>query len=344
MTSEGTRIAITGAGAVTPAGWGMPLMLESLRNSKPLETTSLCMPGNDESAVYLRREVPKADNKESFLRHPRLRRASSSGRYLAAAAMEAMGDDLKHSVSSGDTRLGIVVSCYTGGINYSQRFYREVLEDPATASPIIFPETVYNAPASHLAALFGSSEINYTLVGDESQFLTALEIGANWLVDDEVDAVLVAAAEENNWLSAEALSLFTRSSVLGEGAAALLLERCESPEVELELITDMFTFTGKCPRKDALHSMRAQLPGGKIAEVLFEGGNEGHLWDSWQGRRISVREIFGEGFGVSVAWACAAAAGLMKSAEVNSALVSGSGMNQACAATLFTGNSSSKTD
>lgn len=338
MSSAGARIAVTGAGVVTPAGWGMPLMLESLRNGKPIEATSFFMAGNEESAAYLRREVPKPNDNEGLFQHPRLRRASSVGRYIAAASMEALGVELQHSVASGDIRLGIVVSCYTGCINYSQRFYREVLEDPATASPIVFPETVFNAPASHLTAIFGSSEINYTLVGDESQFIAALEIGANLLINDEVDAVLVAAAEESDWLSAEALSMFTRTPVIGEGAAALLLERCESPAVELELITDMFTFTKNRPRNEALHAMRAQLPEGDIAEVLFEGGNEGRLWDCWKQRRIDVREIFGEGFGVSVAWSCAAAAGFLSSSEANSVLVSGSGMNQACAATLFTSN------
>ena len=175
-------------------------------------------------------------------------------------------------------------------------------------------------------------------MGDESQFIAALEIGANLLIEDEVDAVLVAAAEESDWLSAEAHAMFSKTPVLGEGAAAILLERCESPEVELDLITDMFTFTKNRPRNEALHAMRAQIPEGNIAEVLFEGGNEGALWDCWQERRINVREIFGEGFGVSVAWACAAAVGFLRSSEVTSALVSGSGMNQACAATIFTAN------
>lgn len=344
MTSEGIRIAVTGAGAVTPAGWGMPLMLEGLRNGKPVEPSPLCAPGNDEGAVYLRRAVPKPCDEQFFLRQPRLRRASPAGRYLAAAAIEALGDERQHTVASGELRLGIVVSCYTGCINYSQRFYREVLENPTTASPIIFPETVFNAPASHLSALLGSSEVNYTVVGDESQFLAALEIGANWLVDGEVDAVLVAAAEESDWLSAEALSIFTSAPVLGEGAAALLLERCESPDVEVELITDMFTFTRERPREKSLQAMREQLPCGNIAEILFESGNEGPVWDDLQAERIRIRDIFGEGFGASVAWGCAAAAGFLELGLVNSALVSGSGMNQACAAVVLVGNGVGKTN
>ncbi len=60
---------------------------------------------------------------------------------------------------------------------YSRRFYEEVLRDPATASPLIFPETVFNAPASHLAAFLGTTAINYTLVGDEGTFLAGTRAG-----------------------------------------------------------------------------------------------------------------------------------------------------------------------
>ena len=43
----------------------------------------------------------------------------------------------------------------TASIRYSERFFGEVLENPATASPMLFPETVMNAPASHMAAYLG---------------------------------------------------------------------------------------------------------------------------------------------------------------------------------------------
>src|SRR3712207_7831863 len=38
-----------------------------------------------------------------------------------------------------------------GGVIYTKRFYHEVVESGAeAASPLLFPETVFNAPASHL--------------------------------------------------------------------------------------------------------------------------------------------------------------------------------------------------
>ena len=339
MKSSTPAIGITGAGAVTPAGWGLPEMLHCLRSEQPLETTVFQVNGIDKP--YRHRPVPKPANPKSLLRSPRLRRSSNVSRYLAAAAIEALegrGSSLK-SLSQEDFRLGVVVSCYTGCVNYSQRFYGEVLDDPATASPIIFPETVFNAPSSHLSALLGSSELNYTLVGDESQFLVALETGISWILDDQVGGVLVAAAEESNWLSAEGLSMFSKSPVLGAGAAAILLEPCSSPEVKVDLITDSLTYNSRESRQQMLLAMRSQLPAINNAEIVFESINEGSLWKEFPGRKVNVREIFGEGFGASVAWSCAAAAGFLMQGEYNSALISGAGMDQACAAMMISAGS-----
>ena len=334
--TEGYAIGITGVGAVTPAGWGVPAMLKCLRHGAPLESNSFQAQGMQKK--YRLRSVPKPDNLLTLFRNPRLRRTSPVSRYLAAAAFEAMEGRSLDDFHQKGTRLGVVVSCFTGCVNYSQRFYGEVLDDPSTASPIVFPETVFNAPSSHLSALLGSSEMNYTLLGDDAQFLAALELGTQWLLDDEVDAVLVAAAEESNWLIAEGLSMFTRSPIVGEGAAAILLEPCRSPEVKVELITDSLIYKTRDSRQETLLAMRSQLPDANTTDILFESINEGTLWEDFRGPRINVREILGEGFGVSVAWSCAAAAGLLGSREFNSALVSGSGMDQSCAAMILSGH------
>jgi hypothetical protein len=174
-----------------------------------------------------------------------LRRASPVARYLAAASTEAIGGrEFK--------RLAVVVSCYTGSVNYSSRFYGEVLEEPGTASPILFPETVFNAPSSHLSALFGSDLVNHTLVGDESAFATALDLAARWLVDGEADAVLVAAGEESDPLTSGALALRQDAPIVGEGAAALVLERSDAAKVELSAVSDPITYRQTLRRRDAV--------------------------------------------------------------------------------------------
>ena len=333
MTVSSPDIGVTGVGVVSPAGWGLPAMLRCLKGNKPIKET--LHKDSVSGREFLRREVPPPDKANSLFRHPRLRRTSPVSRYLTAATFEALGEQRLEQIANNNFRIGIVVSCYTGCVNFSQRFYQEVLDDPLTASPIIFPETVFNAPSSHLSALIGSSDLNYTLVGDDSQFLSALEVGVNWILDDELDAVLVAAGEESNWLSSDALSIFKEAPVLGEGACALLLERSNNPIAKINLITDRLNYTSTVPRAKTLSTMRAQIPEVSDYDILIEGINEGLLWKGFSGKRLNVREIMGEGFGVSVGWSCAAAAGLIGSGEFNSAIVSGSGRDQSCSSLLL---------
>ncbi|MEI6736711.1 MAG: GNAT family N-acetyltransferase [Actinomycetes bacterium] len=83
-------------------------------------------------------------------------------------------------------RLAIVFGVSSGGVQYTRRFYEQIVKQGANAaSPLLFPETVYNAPASHLAAMLGVDGATYTLVGDGTVGLQALEFGAQ----------LIAAAE-----------------------------------------------------------------------------------------------------------------------------------------------------
>lgn len=175
--------------------------------------------------------VPAAPPLE-FLRHPRLRRTSPISWFAAAAGMEAMAA----RPGTDSARLGLVFCVMNACVQYSGRFFSEVLRDPPTASPILFPETVFNAPGSHLAVLCGVSGAVTTLVGDRNVFFSGLEQASAWLQDGLVDACLVVAAEEADWLSAEALSIQSPGKTPGEGAAALLLERKGSGQSLAQLL------------------------------------------------------------------------------------------------------------
>src|SRR5205085_6851799 len=129
----------------------------------------------------------------AFMSHARLRRASPITHYSVAAALEALGADAPR-VSGGSLRLGIVLCVMSGCVNYSRRFYDETLKDPATASPLVFPETVFNAPSSHLASLLGVGNRNYTLVGDPSTFLQGMALGADWIASGQLDGCLIVGS------------------------------------------------------------------------------------------------------------------------------------------------------
>ena len=200
-----SRVFVHGQGAVSPAGWGVPALRASLEQGRPLPAQPLPRPGWEKPLQV--RIVPPPPARPAYLAHARLRRASPMAHYTVGAALEALGNDAD-LVKSGALRLGIVACTMTGGLSYSRRFYQEVLQDPTMASPLVFPETVFNAPASHLSAYLGAGTVSYTLVGDAGAFLQGLAVAAQWLDDGVADACVVIGAEESDWTAADALRLF----------------------------------------------------------------------------------------------------------------------------------------
>ena len=72
------------------------------------------------------------------------------------------------------------------------------------ASPLLFPETVFNAPASHLAAILGITGASYTIVGDGAVGLLALKMAEDLMANPALDRCLVVGAEEADWLLCDA--------------------------------------------------------------------------------------------------------------------------------------------
>ncbi|HXT11447.1 MAG TPA: hypothetical protein VN873_07770 [Candidatus Angelobacter sp.] len=362
-------IFVCGTGAVSPAGWGMNVFREALQSSPHVENSGtgvspvrietygqdaratieipakeLARPGNAPLRV---RQVPPPNPRPPFLTHARLRRTSPIAHYAVSAALEALGEDASQ-VSSGAVRLGVVYCALSGCVNYSRRFYDEVLKDPATASPLVFPETVYNSPASHLAALVGTIGINYTLVGDPGTFVQGLVLAADWLTDKRVDACLVIGAEEMDWLTAGAYRLFERKIIYADGAGAIYLKREPGKHfaVRLDAVTDSHLFSNNRGRVEGIRRARAEVNGSAGRALLCDGllglprpdRHEQEAWENWRGTRLSVKKILGEALMASTAWQCVAAVDALAQSAYDVADVSVAGTNQQAIAARFVRN------
>lgn len=256
--------------------------------------------------------------------------------YGVGAALEALGAEAS-LVNAGRLRLGIVACTTTGSISYSRRFYEEVLHDPATAGPMIFPETVFNSAASHLAACVGSTALNYTLVGDAGTFLQGLALAAEWMENELVEACVVIGAEEPDWTAADALRLFDRQTVYATGAGALYLKRqpASTVAVELSAVTDSFAATRVPSRNEAARRMRAQLPAGAPDELLCASEPGQPAWAGWPGKVLTTKEILGEAFVAVGAWQCVAACDAIQMSNCAAANVSVTGPNSQAIAARF---------
>src|SRR5258708_30004134 len=190
-----SRVFLSGLGAVSPAGWNVAALREALDRGQPLPAQNLERPGWEKPLRV--RVVPSPATRPEFLAHPRLRRSSPITHYVAATALEALGS--LRTNPNGPKRLGVVVCLQAGCVNYSCRFLDESLKNPATASPLLFPETVYAAPASHIAALLGNVSLAYSLVGDPASFLQGVAFGDGGLPADPVGPSPILGTEEANW-------------------------------------------------------------------------------------------------------------------------------------------------
>jgi 3-oxoacyl-(acyl-carrier-protein) synthase len=326
-------IFVAGWGAVSSAGWNVAALRDAIKKDEPLAAQPLERPG---SKVSLRvRPVPNPPMRPEFLSHPRLRRSSPITHYAAAAALEAIAP--LRAESSANLRIGLVVCVQAGCVRYSCRFLDETFANPATASPLLFPETVYAAPASHVAALLGNIPLACSLVGDPACFLQGVALGVQWLEEDRADACLIIGAEESNWVLGEALRYFDRRSITAAGAGALCLRRDseKNAPVELAAITDAYTYTARQNRTQSSLTMRAQLVG-NASDLLCDGltgraradAAEAAAWHDWPGERLSPKRILGEGFMASAAWQCVIACDSVANAGFPAANVSLVGSNQ----------------
>jgi len=299
------------------------------------------------------RGVPVPPIRPGFVAHARLRRTSPIAQYAVAASLEALGPGALPR-SNGSSRLGIIFCVMAGCVNYSRRFYDEVLKDPALASPLVFPETVFNAPASHLASLLGTTAVNYTLVGDPGTYLQGLALAAEWLTEKQVDGCLVVGAEELDWLVTEAFGFFDRAGIVSEGAGALYLRRGPGDRgaVELSEITSPQLFTRRQTRAQAAVRARLELNGAQPNSLLCDSlqgsvqldWDEAAAWSGWPGPRLSPKAVCGEAFTAAAAWQCVAAVDAIAQEKATSAAVSVVGCNQQAIAAGFTRCESSATN
>src|SRR5436305_4997817 len=228
-------LAIAGMGWVTPLGSGVDSVWERLRQGHEASATTISEPFSEQAYSAFR--VP--ESVMAGFSYPRLRRASVISRFAAAAGLEALRAAGVELNSQNAERTALIFAISNGGVIYTRRFYRDIVDAGAqSASPLLFPETVFNAPASHLAAILGITGATYTLVGDGAVGLAAIKMAEDLMANEALEHCLVVGTEEVDWLLCDAYRRWRllrrappiepfnkqpRGMILSEGAGAILL-------------------------------------------------------------------------------------------------------------------------
>ncbi len=277
-------LRLAGLGWVTPLGSTIDEVWEKLLAGAEAEATELeSSLGKPSCRAF---PVPPEAIAEAA-RYPRLRRASAISRFAVVAGLAALRDaDLELDEASAE-RTALIFAISNGGVIYTKRFFHEIVQSgAAAASPLLFPETVFNAPASHLAAILGVTGASYTLVGDGAVGILALQMAEDLMSNPELDRCLVVGAEEADWLLCDAYRKWrllraappvepfaARPSgmILSEGAGAVLLTR--SGELELEAIHPGGNFSRQSEIVRLLDEVVGALRGTDPVDLLIASAN-----------------------------------------------------------------------
>jgi hypothetical protein len=226
------NVCIQGLGWVTPLGRDLSAVWQAVRNGTVPQPSLLENPFN--GRTFPVRRIDPATLTD-VARLPRLRRSSVISHFAVAAAQDALRDAGCDPLTE---RLAVVFAATNGGVIYTRRFFEEVSKSGTQAgSPLLFPETVYNAPASHIAATAGVTGTVTTIVNDATAGIDALAAACDLLESGTFDRCLLVAAEESDWAICEAYAAWKLDAVaspsglppsglgavFAEGAAALLL-------------------------------------------------------------------------------------------------------------------------
>lgn len=248
------ELGILSHGSVSPAGIGS----SSLSDSFPRTMVTDKADGGEHPASLVERSHPSLAAWENS---PRLRRASPITYFMIEAASQAIS-----SVPGIDlSRTGVIASFFLGCLVYSVRFYRGMnTEGRRFASPILFPETVFNSPLSHVVSTLGIGGPVHSQIGDKSCWVTALRTAECWLRLGEADHVIVLGAEEFDPLSCHAFhasGLMRHGLLPGEGAGALLISAPQDDCIaRISGMTDGHGFTTKNGAMSAAHACLGEFP------------------------------------------------------------------------------------
>ena len=243
MAKYSGQIVITGTGAVSAYGLGTEAVWSALQRGER-RATLIEQDAHAERSVWGMRvgECQLID----LLGKRGLQYMRPSTQFLLGASLLAMQEaDLAAGATNPD-ELGVTIGSNLAGLQSMSNYdYTAIAESPHDTSPMEAPNTLANAPASHLAIRLKARALNTTLSSGQCAGLDALGYAAKMMREKRARQIVVGGTEE---LSPAALWVYRNSQVLasgplenaslpfderstgwlpGEGAASVMLERQE---------------------------------------------------------------------------------------------------------------------
>ncbi|HEX9079244.1 MAG TPA: beta-ketoacyl synthase N-terminal-like domain-containing protein [Desulfuromonadaceae bacterium] len=221
-----TDIVVTGSGAVTAAGSGIGPLLELLRTGRDALTPVPADLTGGEGYRWGKAHSFKATDFIPPLKARRLDRCSQFG--VAAAGM-ALKDAAIDPKQMNPERIGIALGCGFGGVPNSAEFLGGYFTGGVEGlAPVLFPNTVSNAPASNASIEHGLKGPNVTLVQRFCSAESAFLMACRFIAEGRADVMLTGGADDLLPLMIQGFratgQLRRYAPCFGEGSAVLVLE------------------------------------------------------------------------------------------------------------------------
>lgn len=236
------RIAVKGIGVIGGFGCGVAELTAALKSGTsrmdgmtvPSASGALQLPAFRAQTARLEEFVPK----RALRRIDHYSKLGLLGANLALQDAGMLGADL--------SRLGVVIASGYGATATTFAFLDSVIADgDICASPTHFANSVHNSAAANISIMLGAKGPSLTVSQFDMSVPSALLTARQWLAEGRVEAVLFGAIDEVSDLigylwhrergaqrdhTIFPLRTSEESSIIGEGAAFLLLTRDDQGE------------------------------------------------------------------------------------------------------------------
>ncbi len=238
-------ICITGIGVISPIGIGKEEFLFSLKKGRSgIEEIR-------EFDTHFSRSKKggtiRSFHPKDFIPANKIRRLDRASQFAIAASKLALADAEFSVTRENSSRVGVVLGSGFCGLSSSEEFHRgQVLKGFLDLNPMLFPNTVPNAPSSYVSIELGIQGVNSTLVQSFCTAEAAIFFACDQLRKRRADLILTGGVDELSeylFRGFSELHLLARDQghgekscpydrmrnglVLGEGAGILVIEREE---------------------------------------------------------------------------------------------------------------------
>jgi 3-oxoacyl-[acyl-carrier-protein] synthase II len=307
------RICITGIGVVSPIGIGKEEFLSSLKNGRSgieeIKEFDTHFSRSKEGGV-IRSFHPK-----DFIPASKIRRLDRASQFAIAAAKLALADAKFAVTETNSSRIGVVLGSGFCGLSSSEEFHRgQVLKGFLDLNPMLFPNTVPNAPSSYVSIELGIQGVNSTLVQSFCTAEAAIFFACDQLRKGKADLILTGGVDELSEFLFRGFSelhllatdqghgerscpydKMRNGLVLGEGAGLLVIENEEharSRGVRVYGYILGYSLVGKSSKGDGSEdldrSIKMALKGreGPSIDYLGGAGNSSKVLDALEAKGV----------------------------------------------------------